>query len=115
MKSFNLWLEEKLEKRELTTTLLSRLGRKANTLDRQDIIISTIPESEMEAAIQSLPLNDDAKEKLNLWAKSHQQEGIINLLNQIDLFDVEKQDKEFSEPASLPQGQQPLPKPQIQQ
>lgn len=114
-KRFMVWLEDKLQQRELTTSFLRTLGYEKDALDKQDIIMSTRKLSDIENAINSLPVDDDNKEEMLNFAKMHRQEGLQSLISKIRPNDVESQDKSVSNPAVLQQSNQPAPKPINQQ
>jgi hypothetical protein len=111
MGTFAIWLEEKLAMRQITKSLLSNLGYEPSALDTDDIIMRTRKLSDIERAISSLPINDQEKEKVLNFARTHRQEGLKSLLAQIDPDSLEKQDVDTSSPAVLPPSQQPMPKP----
>jgi len=110
MKTFMVWLEELREKREFISKLLDRLGLTQEALDK-NIGLDEIPEDRLLDAMSSLPIDDDEKEKLTNWAKSHNQDSLTNLINQINFGDIDQQDTSDSEPAELPQGQGKVPHP----
>lgn len=111
VKTFTLWMEDKLAQRRLTTSLLRNLGYEKDALEKQDIIMSTRKFSDIENAINSLPLDDTNKEEMIAFARAHRQEGLKALTAKINPNDMETQDKVSSMPAVLPQGDQAAPKP----
>src|ERR1700677_2137660 len=111
MKTFMLWMEELKEKKELTNNLLSRLGFSHDALEEGDIMLDQIPFKNLKAAIESLPISNEEKQKTAQWAMAHKHESLTNLINQINPLSFEKQDKTISQPAVLPQGQGQVPNP----
>ena len=111
MKTFILWLEEQKEKKELTNNLLSRLGFSHDALKDGDIMLDQIPFKNLKAAIESLPINNEEKQKTAQWAMAHKHESLTNLISQINPLSFEKQDKSISQSAVLPQGQGQVPNP----
>ena len=104
-------MEDKLAQRRLTTSLLRNLGYEKDALDQQDIIMATRKFSDIENAINALPLDDSNKEEMIAFARAHRQEGLKALTAKIKPNDMETQDTDSSSPAVLPQSNQPAPKP----
>jgi hypothetical protein len=111
VKTFTIWMEDKLAQRRVTTSLLRNLGYEKDALDQQDIIMSTRKLSDIENAINALPLDDSNKEEMIAFAKNHRHEGLKALVAKIKTNDIGTQDTLSSVPAKLPPGMQPVPKP----
>lgn len=112
MKSFIVWMEEKREKRELTHDILRRLGFAPDALENGEIMLDQLPKDKLKDAIGNLTINPEEKQKVINWAQAHDRESLTNLINQINPLSYDRQDKEISQPAVLPSGQTPMPKPQ---
>lgn len=116
MKTFKLWVESKFVKRqELINLLLKGLDYEPNALETQDIKLNIIPKRKIHSAIMKLPVEEAEKEKLVKFVVNHPRESLRTLANQINPLTVkEKQDKAFTYPAVIPQGQQAAPHPNQQ-
>jgi hypothetical protein len=111
MKTFKIWLEEKLDREKVGKSLLKALGYTADALHHQNINLDIIPKGNLKRAIQSLPIEDSVKDTLFNFARNNPHDSISNLINQIQNDEIEQQDTDTSAPAVLPQGNQPAPKP----
>jgi hypothetical protein len=110
MGSFYIWMEEKLARRRLQSSLIRALGLTKTALAR-NINLDEIPEDNLQRAIQSLGISDDAKEKLTNFVKNNRHHSLMQMLDLIDDAEIEQQDTSTSTPAVLPQSNQPIPKP----
>src|SRR3974390_2680412 len=114
---FKVWLESRLlMKQKLMRDFVSSLGYNKDALDNQDLDFNTIPPTKVKAAIQQLQVDDNYKQKLQgllkTDSKGHFVGSVRTFVNQIDpLYIKEKQDKAFTYPATIPQGQRPAPHP----
>lgn len=117
MKKFTVWVEDQLEKQRLVRILLDRLGYDRNTLDNNnDIIITDRKLSNIIDAINALPVGEENQQAMITFAQQNQKNlSLRALANKINPNDAEAQDKISSKPAVLPQGNQPAPKPVINQ
>ena len=116
MRTFKIWLEEKLMKRRIAANLLTALGFKRDTLEKNiNINLDIIPEEKLRNAIESLGITPKAKEKLLDSISNHQYQSLNDLLKQIEDEDIEQQDTSTSQPAVLPSSNQQMPKPQQKQ
>lgn len=106
-----LWLEEKLDKDNIKSSILRALGYTPNALDHQNINMDIIPKGNLKRAIDSLPIDEELKSRLFNFARTNSHDSLSNLINQIDDADIDQQDNDVSEPAELPKGNQPVPKP----
>lgn len=117
IKRFTVWVEDQLEKRRLVHILLDRLGYDRNTLDNNnDIIITDRKLSNIIDAINALPVGEENQQAMITFAQQNQKNlSLRALANKINPNDAELQDKTSSQPATLPKGNQPAPKPVINQ
>lgn len=110
---FKLWFESTLLKKKfINRDFMKRLGLAPDTLEKQDIDMEIIPKSKFVSAIDQMPITDDEKNKLKGLIMPKPKGSLKSFVNQINPLAVqEKQDKAFTYPAYIPQGQQPAPKP----
>lgn len=112
IKTFNIWLEEKLEKRELIGQFLRNLGFDKHALEVQnDLNMRTKDEEDIIKAIVQLPISKDNQEEMIAFAKHHKESGFKALANLIKPNEAELQDTQSSSPAILPPSNQQMPLP----
>ncbi len=113
MKNFRVWLEEKLAVRNLKHTLLNALGFAKDALDNGgDIPLRKVNQKRLLDQLSNIGLNKKAQEILQNYARNSWNGGTLNaMLATIKDSDFEQQDTLSSEPAVLPQANEPVPKP----
>jgi hypothetical protein len=113
VKTFAVWVEDQLEKKRLIRILLDRLGYDRSALDNNnDIIITDRKLDNIIDAINALPVGEENQQAMITFAQQNQKNlSLRALANKINVNDAESQDKTSSVPATLPQGNQPAPKP----
>jgi len=118
VKTFTVWMEDKMQEKRLTKALLRNLGYDAHALDGQDVVLTDRKFDDIKGAIERLAIDDDNKSDMVNFVQNHRKaDGSIQGLSlkalaaKINPLDAETQDTLSSTPAKLPPGDQPAPKP----
>lgn len=109
LKTFILWMEDQNAKRRLIHTFLDRIqfGSPDQVITDKKQIDNILDK------INSMDgINDENKEEMRNYVLSHHNNlSLKALVNMINPLGGEIQDRSYSQPAVLPQGTQPAPKP----
>jgi len=118
VKKFTVWMEDKMQQKRLSKDLLRFLGYDTHALTDQDVVLNDRKFSDIEGAIKRLSIDDNNKESMITFVQNHQKkDGSIQGLSlkalaaKINPLDAETQDTISSDPAKIPPGNQPVPKP----
>jgi len=118
LKTFTLWMEDRMKQKQLTRQLLQNLGYDTHALNGQDVVLTDRKYDNIKDAINRLDVDSENKENMITFVQNHQKEdgsivglSLKALAAKINANDAESQDTASSNPAVLPQGQQPAPKP----
>jgi hypothetical protein len=118
VKTFTVWMEDKMQEKRLTKALLRNLGYDSHALEDQDVVLNDRKFDDIKGAIERLAIDDDNKSDMVNFVQNHRKaDGSIQNLSlkalaaKINPLDAETQDTLSSSPAQLPPGNQPVPKP----
>ena len=118
VKRFIVWMEDKMQEKRLAKALLRNLGYDSHALEDQDVVLNDRKFDDIKGAIERLAIDDDNKSDMVNFVQNHRKaDGSIQNLSlkalaaKINPLDAETQDTVSSNPAQLPPGNQPAPKP----
>ena len=107
-KSFKVWLEERMDDRQIKHILLKNLGFDAHAMDDTTIKLRDLNKGHLVNAISKLGLEPDKVTDLQNWIQTNPDTTLQELLSQLNSDDFEQGDE-----TDLPGQQGVLPPPKI--